>query len=154
MEHNSIGSLGGGTNDEAGVANITVKSVVFFSTQNGIRIKTWAKPIAGFVTNVTFENITMNSVDNPIIVDQNYCPRKTNCPNMTSDIAISQISYMNITGSSAQPVAVEFDCSPTRPCNGISMQGINLTYDNKPALALCRNVNGTAIGLVVPESCL
>ncbi|XP_039126309.1 polygalacturonase-like [Dioscorea cayenensis subsp. rotundata] len=150
----SIGSLGGGATDEAGVANITVKTVIFSGTQNGIRIKTWANPIAGFVTNVTFENITMNFVDNPIIVDQNYCPRKTNCPNMTSDIAISQISYMNITGSSATLVAVKFACSPTKPCSGISMQNIMLTYDNKPALALCQNVNGTTVGLIVPESYL
>ncbi|KAM0940080.1 putative endo-polygalacturonase [Dioscorea sansibarensis] len=103
--------------------------------------------------------ISMGHGSNDVWIENITCGpghgiRKTNCPNMTSDIAISQISYMNITGSSAQPVAVEFDCSPTRPCSGISMQGINLTYDNKPALALCRNVNGTAIGLVVPESCL
>ncbi|KAJ0977056.1 hypothetical protein J5N97_012530 [Dioscorea zingiberensis] len=150
----SIGSLGGGTTDVAGVKNIMVRNITFVGSQNGIRIKTWAKPNSGFVTDVVFQHITMNAVDNPILVDQNYCPGNRNCPNMTSGIAISNVSYTDITGTSTTPVAVKFDCSPTRPCNGISLEDVLLLYENRPALSFCRNVNGTAAGYVVPESCL
>ncbi|KAM6567743.1 hypothetical protein CsatA_026871 [Cannabis sativa] len=75
----SIGSLAKDMNEE-GVQNVTVKQVVFTGTQNGIRIKSWAKPSKGFVESVHFSNIVMRNVQNPIIIDQNYCPSHVNCP--------------------------------------------------------------------------
>jgi len=76
----SIGSLGE-TAQEDGVTNITVKSVVFTGTQNGLRIKTWGRPNSGYVSGVTFQHAVMKNVQNPIVVDQNYCPGDVNCPN-------------------------------------------------------------------------
>ncbi|KAG6414409.1 hypothetical protein SASPL_127131 [Salvia splendens] len=78
----SIGSHGWALN-EAGVENVTVKSCVLSGTQNGVRIKTWARPSNGFVRNVHYEveDLTMVNVINPIIIDQNYCPNTKNCPN-------------------------------------------------------------------------
>ena len=61
--------------------NVTVKTVTFTGTQNGVRIKTWAKPSNGFVRGVLFQHATMINVQNPIIIEQNYCPDNTNCPN-------------------------------------------------------------------------
>ncbi|ONK57885.1 uncharacterized protein A4U43_C09F5210 [Asparagus officinalis] len=149
----SIGSLGS-TAQEPGVQNVTVKSVVFTGTQNGLRIKTWAKPNTGFVQRVNFQNAIMRNVQNPIIIDQSYCPGAINCPTQSSGIRISQVTYSNIQGSSATPVAVKFDCSPSNPCNGIGLQNVNLTYGRTPAQSLCRNVAGsTTSGIVVPPSC-
>lgn len=75
----SIGSLAKVFN-EAGVENVTVSSSVFTGTQNGVRIKSWARPSNGFVRNVFFQNLIMKNVENPIIIDQNYCPSKQGCP--------------------------------------------------------------------------
>ncbi|VAH85860.1 unnamed protein product [Triticum turgidum subsp. durum] len=75
----SIGSLGWQDGEE-GVRNVTVDRAVLTGTTNGLRIKTWAMPNSGSVTNVSFSRITMNRVANPILVDQNYCPRKVDCP--------------------------------------------------------------------------
>ncbi|KAJ0972958.1 hypothetical protein J5N97_020917 [Dioscorea zingiberensis] len=148
-----IGSLGG-TPDEAGVQNITVKSVVLTGTQNGVRIKTWGKPNSGFVKDVTFEHVTMQNVQNPMVVDQNYCPGNTNCPNQSSGIKISKVSYTDVQGSSATPVAVKFDCSPSNPCSDLGLQDIKLTYKNKPAESYCKNAKGSTSGFIVPPSCL
>ncbi|KAJ0972957.1 hypothetical protein J5N97_020916 [Dioscorea zingiberensis] len=148
----SIGSLGG-TPDEEGVQNITVKSVVFTKTQNGVRIKTWGKPNSGFVKDVTFEHVTMQNVHNPIIVNQNYCPGNVNCPNQSSGIKISQVSYTDVQGSSATPVAVKFDCSPNNPCSDLGLQDIKLTYLNKPAESYCKNAQGSTSGFIIPPSC-
>uniref|UniRef100_A0A803QEK4 Polygalacturonase n=1 Tax=Cannabis sativa TaxID=3483 RepID=A0A803QEK4_CANSA len=76
----SIGSLAKELEEE-GVRNITVKEVVFTETQNGVRIKSWARPSLGFVKEVQFFNIVMRNVRNPIIIDQNYCPHSIDCPN-------------------------------------------------------------------------
>lgn len=149
----SIGSLGG-TPQEDGVQNITVKSVVFTGTQNGVRIKTWGKPYTGFVKGVTFQQVIMQNVQNPIVIDQNYCPDNKNCPGQSSGVKISQVTYSNIHGSSATQVAVKFDCSLSNACSGIVLQNINLNYLNNQAQTYCKNVHGSTSGSVIPPSCL
>lgn len=70
--------------EEDGVKNVTVKQVTFTNTQNGLRIKSWARPSSGFVQGVQFLNVVMQNVQNPIIIDQNYCPHNINCPGQVS----------------------------------------------------------------------
>ncbi|CAD6228795.1 unnamed protein product [Miscanthus lutarioriparius] len=154
----SIGSLGKqqGMEVEA-VQNVTVKTTWFTGTMNGLRIKTWGGSKRGFVTGVTFADSTMSGVDNPIIIDQNYCPDSSGCPGAgrSSSIRISDVRYVGIRGSSATLVAVNFDCSRSNPCSGISLQDVALTYQNRAAAkSYCRNVQGTTLGLVLPPSCL
>ena len=79
MDGGSIGSLGWQDGEE-GVRNVTMDKAVLTGTTNGLRIKTWAMPNSGFVKNVSFSRVTMNRVANPILVDQNYCSRKGDCP--------------------------------------------------------------------------
>lgn len=67
----SIGSLGkGGSEDH--VSQVTVNGAKISGTTNGIRIKTWQGG-SGMASNIAFQNIEMNDVTNPIIIDQNYC---------------------------------------------------------------------------------
>lgn len=75
----SIGSLAKDLEEE-GVQNVTVKDTSLIGTDNGLRIKSWARPSNGFVQRVRFINILMRNVKYPIIIDQNYCPRNENCP--------------------------------------------------------------------------
>jgi galacturan 1,4-alpha-galacturonidase len=70
----SIGSLGKYTNEEP-VSGIKVIGCTLTDTANGVRIKTWpSNPTSGSATNMHFEDIIMNNVANPIIIDQVYCP--------------------------------------------------------------------------------
>ncbi|KAL6616521.1 hypothetical protein ACP70R_038791 [Stipagrostis hirtigluma subsp. patula] len=151
----SIGSLGKqeGVEVEA-VENVTVKTAWFTGTTNGLRIKTWGGSKRGFVRGVTFADATMAAVDNPIIIDQHYCPNGTGCPAKSSSIKISEVKYVGIRGSSATAVAVNFDCSRSNPCSGITLQDVALTYRNRVARSRCRNAQGTTLGLVLPPSCL
>ncbi|KAJ0035676.1 hypothetical protein Pint_24957 [Pistacia integerrima] len=75
----SIGSLAKDM-DEEGVQNVTIKNTTFIGTQNGLRIKSWARPSNGFVQGIRFIDAVMRNVQNPIIIDQNYCPHNLNCP--------------------------------------------------------------------------
>ncbi|KAL5221006.1 hypothetical protein ABZP36_025719 [Zizania latifolia] len=161
----SIGSLGKqqGMAVEA-VQNVTVKTTWFTGTTNGLRIKTWGSSKLGYVRGVTFSDSTMSGVDNPIIIDQNYCP-DGGCGggggggvkrSSGSGIKISDVKYVNVRGSSSTPVAVSFDCSRSNPCSGITLRDVRLTYQSSMQVARssCRNARGTASGLVVPPSCL
>lgn len=73
----SIGSLGD-QNSEAQVANITIDGVRLHGTTNGARIKTWQGG-RGYAKNIVFQNMIMDNVWNPIIIDQNYCDSATPC---------------------------------------------------------------------------
>lgn len=70
----SIGSMGR-NEAEKDVTGITVQNCTFKSTQNGVRIKTWpSAPATLKISNITFEDLIMDNVSNPIIIDQEYCP--------------------------------------------------------------------------------
>ncbi|KAK5794921.1 hypothetical protein PVK06_036174 [Gossypium arboreum] len=64
----SIGSLAKDLKEE-GVQNVTVKNTIFYNTQNGLRIKSWAKPSSGYVQGVQFLGSVMTNVQNPIVID-------------------------------------------------------------------------------------
>ncbi|KAH0699265.1 hypothetical protein KY284_013480 [Solanum tuberosum] len=138
----SIGSLGW-KEQELGVQNVTIKTVTFTGTTNGVRVKTWARPSNGFVRNILFQHIVMVNVQNPIIIDQNYCPNHDeSCPQQSSGIKISDVTYQDIHGTSATKVAVKLDCSTTNPCSGIVLEDLNLSYQNQQTEASCVNARG------------
>jgi galacturan 1,4-alpha-galacturonidase len=97
----SIGSLGKYTNEEP-VSGIRVIGCTLTDTTNGVRIKTWpSNPTSGSATDMHFEDIIMNNVANPIIIDQVYCPwnqckaqvRKTHHRDFDFDVT-SHISFV------------------------------------------------------------
>eukprot|EP01018_Ginkgo_biloba_P031288 Gb_27331 [translate_table: standard] len=160
----SVGSLGR-NHEAAAVSNVHVSDVYLFNTKNGLRIKTWQGG-RGSATGFTFTNVEMRNVENPIFIDQFYCPHSSNCANQTSAVKISKVWYKNIHGTSATKVAVKFRCSQAVPCHEITLQNVFLNYvkmsdhdggdeyvgDN--ALSVCQNAEGNTRGIVNPPSCL
>ncbi|KAJ7290836.1 hypothetical protein O6H91_01G085200 [Diphasiastrum complanatum] len=150
----SIGSLGK-YGAYGHVSNVVVDGVTFDGTSNGVRIKTWQGG-QGSVTNIQYQNVKMTDVENPILIDQFYCDSQRPCKNQTSAVQLSDISYTNIQGTSAGPVAVKFACSQTVPCTGITLDNVDLQYGSSPGstTSFCENAKGKAIGTVTPTSCL
>ncbi|CAI0380699.1 unnamed protein product [Linum tenue] len=153
----SIGSLGW-TYQEPGVENVTVKTVNLTETTNGLRIKTWGRPSSGFVRDVLFQHAVMEGVQNPILIDQNYCPGNRNCPGRASGVEVSDVRYWNVRGTSRTEVAVRIDCSKANPCSGIQMRDVALAYvgsgsgsaSMEAAAASCTNARGTSLTYVTP----
>ncbi|KAL3724258.1 hypothetical protein ACJRO7_029429 [Eucalyptus globulus] len=129
---------------EDGVRNVTLTNALFTGSDNGVRIKSCARPSTSFVGNVLFQNVLIKNVKSPIIIDQNYCPNNQGCPPQSSEVKISQVTYRNIQGTSSTQNAVTFDCSTN----------INLTCMNKAASSSCKNIRSTSSGLLVSQSCL
>jgi galacturan 1,4-alpha-galacturonidase len=70
----SVGSLGRYAG-EGDVTRVHVRDMTFMGTMNGVRIKTWENsPSKSNAAHMVFENMVMNDVQNPIIIDQKYCP--------------------------------------------------------------------------------
>ncbi|KAH0773920.1 hypothetical protein KY290_011057 [Solanum tuberosum] len=150
----SVGSLGSSNNEE-GVTNITVTNSVFTKTQNGVRVKSWARPSGGYARNLMFSNLIMRNVGYPILIDQNYCP-DNNCPRQNSGVKVSQVTYKNVKGTSSTQQAIKFDCSKSNPCTGIQLLDIKLTHNDRlrrSAVSYCRNARGRRGGTVIPRSC-
>lgn len=148
----SIGSLGEG-NSEAEVSNIMVEGAYLHDTTNGLRIKTWQGG-SGFARGITFRNIKMENVSNPIIIDQNYCDSKTPCTKQETAVKVSNVLYRNVEGTTPTKEAIKFECSESVGCEGIVLQNIHLMMNsgNTPT-AHCQNVTGTAKGTVFPAAC-
>lgn len=148
----SIGSLGKGKS-EAMVSDVFVNRARLTGTTNGVRIKTWQGG-SGYAKNIFFENIVMNNVSNPIIIDQNYCDQKTPCQKQGSAVQVQNVLYRNIQGTSASEKAIKLDCSNSLPCKQIVLQSINLasvSAEDKEA-ASCANIKGlTTFGRVSPQ---
>ncbi|XP_073157517.1 polygalacturonase-like [Henckelia pumila] len=133
----SIGSLG--ENDsENHVSNILVKGVKITGATNGVRIKTWQGG-SGSARNIAFEDILMQNVSNPIIINQNYCDKNEKCVQQNSAVQVENIMYRNIRGTSATKVAVNFMCSESFPCRNLYMENVKLSAhgEDGKAQAFC-----------------
>ncbi|CAA6653636.1 unnamed protein product [Spirodela intermedia] len=148
----SIGSLGA-NGAEHTVSDVLVDTARLEGTTNGVRIKTWQGG-KGYARNIIFRNIVMDNVKNPIIIDQNYCDSPKSCGEQKSAVAVSGVTFQNVRGTSATAVAMDFDCSRTVPCRGITLQDVHLvTASGAPAKSFCRNVSLSKFGTVVPSTC-
>ncbi|KAG0495770.1 hypothetical protein HPP92_000461 [Vanilla planifolia] len=124
----SVGSLGR-YKGEGDVRGMLVKDCTIVGTTNGVRIKTWQNsPSSSVVTNLTFDNIVMKNVRNPILIDQEYCPYTKCDSSAPSLVKISNIKFKNIRGTSASPEVVTLRCSKGLPCKAVTLQDVKLKY--------------------------
>ncbi|CAN0917359.1 unnamed protein product [Linum grandiflorum] len=129
----SIGSLGA-ENSEAQVSDVLVNRATLSGTTNGVRIKTWQGG-SGYAKNIQFQNIVMNNVSNPIIIDQNYCDQNEPCHQQGSAVQVSNVVYKNIKGTSWS--------------KGMKQKNEEEAKD-APARASCVSVEFTKRGTVTP----
>lgn len=80
----SVGSLGGSA-IEGDVADLSVTNCTFTNTTNGVRIKTWQESPPTRASNFIFDDLVMRSVENPIVIDQTYCPNNL-CSNKVGNL--------------------------------------------------------------------
>ncbi|XP_071903266.1 probable polygalacturonase At1g80170 isoform X3 [Coffea arabica] len=149
----SIGSLGK-SNSRDQVHDVKVNGANLTNTENGVRIKTWQGG-SGFASGITFQNVWMENVSNPIIINQYYCDSFVPCANQTSAVSINKISFVGIKGTSATETAVSFACSDSSPCRMLYLEDVQLTsYTGEITTSFCWQAYGSSSGLVYPPSCL
>ncbi|KAB1213940.1 hypothetical protein CJ030_MR5G017203 [Morella rubra] len=135
----SVGSLGKYHNEED-VRGIIVKNCTLTGTQNGVRIKTWpgSDPSAAF--GMLFQNIVMNYVRNPIIIDQGYCAGSHGC---------NKSGNLKLTSSSKSHVQQD-------ACQNVQFNNIDLKFRQKgmaAATATCDNAKVGYSGRQNPPPC-
>ncbi|KAK4342461.1 hypothetical protein RND71_038277 [Anisodus tanguticus] len=145
----SVGSLGK-TPGEKPVVGVYVKNCTFINTDNGVRVKTWPASHQGVVTDLHYEDIIVQNVTNPIVIDQVYCPYNQ------CNKDISKVSIKNVRGTSrTQDAKSLLLCSKGVPCEGVEIGDIDIAYNGKegPAKSRCENVKPTFVGKQNPPVC-
>ncbi|XP_078175128.1 polygalacturonase-2-like [Carex rostrata] len=139
----SIGSLG--KDSEAMVERIHVHDSNIFQALTGLRIKTWEGG-SGFARNITFERIRMMDLKTPIVIDQSYGTMQL------SDVAISDIAFKDINGTSTEEVVVKLECSASVPCTDLTFENIIFARAaiNNTVSATIQNAYGTTNGTLIP----
>ncbi|VAI90733.1 exopolygalacturonase-like [Triticum dicoccoides] len=152
----SIGSLGR-YKDEKDVTDITVKNCVLKGSTNGLRIKSYEDAKSPLVASkIHYENIEMDDSGYPIIIDQKYCPNKLCTSKGDADrVTVKDVTFKNITGTSATPEAVSLLCSEKKPCEGVTMSDVKIEYSgkNNKTMTVCTHVKVTATGVDKANTC-
>ncbi|XP_037438613.1 polygalacturonase ADPG2-like [Triticum dicoccoides] len=150
----SIGSLGD-DNSRAEVSGITIDSVQLYGTTNGARIKTWQGG-SGYAKDITFQNMVMDNVQNPIIIDQNYCDSAKPCNRgQGSAVEVSNVVFKNIRGTTVSKDAIKLSCSHSISCSDIVLENINLKMEGGKGdtESTCQNAKWQESGTVIPQPC-
>ncbi|OJT08832.1 hypothetical protein TRAPUB_259 [Trametes pubescens] len=149
----SVGSLGQYAGEMDIVANVSVTNITMLNAQNGARIKVFGgnpSPVStagggtGFVRNITFKDFHMVNVDNPILIDQCYSTPADVCAQFPSNLSISDVHYINVTGTSSGKegaVVVDLECSDT--CQDITAEDTHLSSPSGNATFVCKNIAST-----------
>ncbi|KAL9353549.1 hypothetical protein Peur_056229 [Populus x canadensis] len=134
-----------------GSTDVSVKKVTC-GPGHGFRIKTWGGSPPSQASNILFQDIIMDNVKRPIIIDQTY-GSKSNSP---SRVKISDVRYINIRGTSASEVGVDLKCSEAVPCEKLYFSNINLKYygpKKLPFTSTCTNAKVNYVGNQFPPPC-
>ncbi|KAF3944821.1 hypothetical protein CMV_028750 [Castanea mollissima] len=146
----SIGSLG--KDNSTGIVTKVVLDTAFLKeTTNGLRIKTWQGG-SGYVRGIRYQNVRMQDVENPIIIDQFYCDSPSACQNQTSAVNISQIFYKDVSGTTKSAKAMKFACSDTVPCSKIVLSNVDLEMKDGTVETYCNSATGFGYGIVHPSA--
>ncbi|XP_042047267.1 polygalacturonase ADPG1-like isoform X2 [Salvia splendens] len=146
----SIGSLGK-DNSTGMVEKVVLDNAFIRDTTNGLRIKTWQGG-SGYVRSMRYQNVRMENVSNPIIIDQFYCDSPSKCEDQASAVEVSEIFYKNITGTSATRITMKFACSDAMPCSNIILSNINMQSEDDDEETYCNNASSFICGRVHPSA--
>ncbi|KAL5063034.1 hypothetical protein RYX36_024771 [Vicia faba] len=145
----SVGSLGKNNATEQ-VSDIYVRNCTFTGSTNGARIKTVLGG-SGYAKNITYEQIILKNVKNPIIINQEY----NNYLEETSSVSVSYVTFRGFNGTYVGKVAINLDCSSSG-CLDILLDQNNILPAEKGGAAsvICRNAHGTARDTIPQVYCL
>ncbi|XP_027367935.1 exopolygalacturonase clone GBGE184-like [Abrus precatorius] len=151
----SVGSLGKRP-EERSVNGVTVTNCTFIKTTNGARIKTWLGTVPAEAKNIVYQDLIMDSVQNPIIIDQSYGSKTLRAPSI-SVWKISNVHFRKIRGTTVSNVAVSLQCSTANPCLGVEVADIDLAYAGRPQnttfVSSCANAKAIFGGKLNPPAC-
>jgi hypothetical protein len=168
-------SIGGGS--AKGLSNMIVSNCTLTGTDNGLRVKAADVPVsdqdagggtAHPVKNLTFSDIKMTNVANPIVIDSFYDNGSNNFPTSPTDTSHypaspaaidattpiwQNIAFENITvnGSSNAGLIYGLNTSPNN-LSGLSFSNVNIAANSHMNLWYGTNIDLSGLKITVPSS--
>lgn len=134
------------------MANVLVKNVTMVNAENGARIKAFGGSASststsgggsGYVRNITFQDFIMQNVDLPVVINQCYQTSAATCASYPSKVSISDVHYINVTGTGGKnKEVVSLVCSDT--CQNITASGTRLVGTSGSSQYFCTNIASTS----------
>ncbi|KAM7490125.1 hypothetical protein LguiA_033046 [Lonicera macranthoides] len=98
---------------------------------------------SGYARYISFEQIALNEVRNPIIINQHYCQKA---------VQVSNVAFRQVQGSSASKIAINLGCSTNVGCTNITLEHVHINGEG--LFASCTNAHGTAVDTSPQVTCL
>jgi hypothetical protein len=97
----------------------------------------------------------MDNVQNPIIIDQNYCDSAKPCKKQESAVEVSNVVFKNIRGTTISKDAINLSCSNKASCTNIFLESIDLKMEGNEGEteSTCQNAKWQKAGTVIPQPC-
>ena len=97
----------------------------------------------------------MENVQNPIIIDQNYCDSTKPCKNQKSAVEVGNVTFKNIRGTTISKEAIKLSCSKNVPCSEIVVENIDLKLEGGEGEthSACESAKWRKTGNVFPILC-
>jgi len=139
----SVGSI-----TDTVVTNVTFRNIRMNGTDNGCRIKTASGYSGGSVSDILFENITMDFVGHPLVIDGSYSSAAADGSFSGSDSAkIFNVAFVDITSTNSVK-EVDLQCDSSEPCSNVTLRNVDLQPKHTPKCAYCY---GSFEGTIYPE---
>ncbi|KAK7261923.1 hypothetical protein RIF29_28247 [Crotalaria pallida] len=150
----SIGSLGTAGKVDT-VEDVQVRNCTITDTLTGVRIKTWQGG-AGYARRISFEDIRFVRANNPIIIDQFYCPHRDDCQTKAQAVKVSDVTFKGISGTSLMDKAINLNCDPNIGCSNIVLDNIDITsaVPGMQVFSYCNNAHGRVFNTKPAVNCL
>ncbi|XP_021763031.1 exopolygalacturonase clone GBGE184-like [Chenopodium quinoa] len=110
------------------VSGVLVKGCSFKGSAFGVRIIPRLEFKASLISNIKVEDLIMEGVQNPIVIDQ---VQSIPILNKLIQAKIEGVFFKNIRGTTTTKNAISFSCCPKNPCEGINVVDIDLSLDAK-----------------------
>ncbi|KAF6161935.1 hypothetical protein GIB67_014137 [Kingdonia uniflora] len=94
----------------------------------------------------------MQDLQYPLNIDQEY-PYVSCITKSHSKVKITNMQFNNIRGTSASKDTIKIVCSKGRPCKGVKLGDINLTYNGAEPASICSSAHISAVGKALSVSC-
>ena len=147
-------SIGSGT--AGGIENLTVTDCSFDGTTSGIRIKT-SRGRGGLAQNLTYQNLTMKGVKNPILLTD-YYPKSPATPDEDPaqpvtplTPAFANITISNLT-STDSPTAGTIWGLPEMPISGLTFTNVHLTAEKGMKIVHAKGIRFSDSDITVVSS--
>ncbi|XP_022749994.1 probable polygalacturonase [Durio zibethinus] len=141
-----------GSEMSGGVSNVTVESVLVWSSRRAVRIKT-AAGRGGYVKHITYRNLTFNDARVGIVIKTDYNEHPDNDFDPKALPTLEDISFTGIHGQAVR-VPVRIHGSEDIPVRNVTFRdmSVGLSYKKKHVFQ-CAFVQGRVIGTIFPAPC-